>query len=637
MRDEAFSTYTGLQDAWTAELELAEATQNFLTGTQNFPLLKGVQTNLYKCFLPLGWRLAGSHGVAAYLHPEGPYDDPKGGALREALYPRLRAHFQFINELQLFAEVDHHTKYSINLYGPPQEQTSFDHLANLFAPATVDACYTHDGIGTVGGIKTEEGKWNTDGHHGRIVRVTDAALAVFAQLYDEQGTPPRRARLPALHADTLQGVLDKLASYPRRLADLGDDYTSTEMWHETMQQKDGTIQRRTPGDNTFVTDPSDWVLSGPHFFLANPFNKTPRRVCTANGHYDAIDLEAIPDDYLPRTNYRPIADGEEHLRRTLRVNWVEPGETDPKPVTAYWRLAVRRGAHPADERSVRPILMLPEQGHINRVFSITFRATPLAVMNAALWSAILLDFLHRTTGKKDFRGDIAGNFPIAKKYRSDLATRALALNCLTTHYAPLWSEVFTSDFTQQRWSQPDNPRLPHDFFARLTPAWQRHCALRTDYSRRMALVEIDVLVAQALSLTLDELLLVYRVQFPVMQQYERDTWYDIHGRIVFTISKGLVGIGLPRKGGTSQPKARLTLPDGTVRDGQFGWEDVQGLPGDTMVQQWVQDDTLPTGPYVKERRWVAPFARASREDDYRTAWAFFEDQPAVQTTSNTST
>jgi hypothetical protein len=52
------------------------------------------------------------------------------------------------------------------------------------------------------------------------------------------------------------------------------------------------------------------------------------------------------------------------------------------------------------------------------------------------------------------------------------------------------------------------------------------------------------------------------------------------------------------------------------------------------VQQWVQDDTLPTGPYLKERRWLAPFARASREDDYRIAWAFFEAQAAVQPTAN---
>jgi hypothetical protein len=563
---------------------IAEATQNFLNGTQNYPMLKGVQTNLYKCFLPLGWRLAGSHRVVAYLHPEGPYDDPKGGALREALYPRLRAHFQFQNEYQLFTGTNDHgrLRFGLHIYSTPQEHVLFDHISNLFSPTTVDGCYVHEGSEVVGGIKTEDGKWNVAGHHDRIVRVTDAALAVFAQLYDEQGTPPRQARLPAPHTNALQGVLDKLATYPRRLADLGDDYFSTVMFDETGAQRDGTIQQRTSRDNGFVTDPSDWVLSGPHFFLANPCNKTPRRVCIANGHYDAIDLEAIPDDYLPRTNYRPIADRQEHLRRTPRVNWVEPGETDPKPVTAYWRLAVRRGAHPADERSVRPILMLPEQGHINRVFSITFRETPLVVMNAALWSAILLDFLHRTTAKKDFRGDIADKFPVAKEYRPDLAIRALVLNCLTTHYAPLWSEVFTSDFTQQRWSQPDNPRLPQDFFAHLTPAWQRHCALRTDYARRMALVEIDVLVAQALGLTLDELLLVYRVQFPVMQQYERDTWYDIHGRIVFTNSKGLVGVSPPRKGGTSQPKARITLPDGTGRDASLAGMTSRACP----TAQW---------------------------------------------------
>jgi hypothetical protein len=638
-RAEAFGQFPGLQKAWTVELEEAEGTQNFLNARQNYPLLQGMQTNLYKCFMPVAWGLASRQGVTALLHPEGPYDDPKGGALREAVYARLRAHFQFVNELALFAEVHHLTKYSINVYGPAQAAPAFNQLANLFAPATVDVCYRHDGSGAVGGYKNAAGHWNTEGHAQRIVHVEDAALAVFAKLYDEPGTPARRARLPALHAQSLSSVLAKLAAYPRRLADLGDDYVSTEMWHETMQQKDGTVVRRATTDAGFPTTPADWVLSGPHLFLANPFNKTPRRVCTINSHYDVIDLETLPESYLPRTNYRPMADRAEYVRRTPRVGWIENGATVASVATESFRMVHRRRLAQAGERTLIAAVVPPGAAIVNTCIATNFRKLGAMIGAIASLGSLPFDFFIKSTGRGDLYGEGLAQFPMIA-FDQAISARTLVLNCLTTHYAPLWEEVYDLEFPDQRWSQPDNPRLPQGFWENLTSDWTRTCALRSDYARRMALVEIDVLVAQALGLTLDELLLIYRVQFPVMQGYERDTWYDIKGRIVFTNSKGLVGVGLPRKGGPKTPPTRITSPDGKRREGRHGWEDLWQYPktvpsvGDdgagtpkvpdgTVVTMQVIDDTWPGGPRTVERRFVAPFARANREADYRLAWPFF--------------
>src|SRR5690606_28655482 len=139
---------------------------------------------------------------------------------------------------------------------------SFNNIANLFVPQTIDASFADDGQGMVGGIKDEEtGDWNQVGHRDRIIEIGQHELALFAQLYDEAGTDALEARLPALHARQLTNVLEKFAAQPRRLGDLKGQYFSTVMFDETYAQRDGTIKR----DTQFPENPEQWVLSGPHF------------------------------------------------------------------------------------------------------------------------------------------------------------------------------------------------------------------------------------------------------------------------------------------------------------------------------------------------------------------------------------
>lgn len=277
----------------------------YLNDPTCYPALAGVQTNLYKNFIERSWDLIAEGAMVGFYHEYAIFDDAKGGDFREALYPRLRASYQYQNWLPLFADVGSAKVFCMTLSSTPQSEISFKSISNVFHPRAILQC--EDLVSAdhqVPALKDEFGKWEMRGHPKRQLLITSRELELFAKLLDEEGTPYNRARLPQVHSKQILKVLEKFANAPVRLGDLQDEYHATVMIDETYGQRDGIITRmESPSFQPQNAD--EWVISGPHFYVGNPFTKTARSVCKEKSDYDVVDLGNIPSDYLPRAVYRP--------------------------------------------------------------------------------------------------------------------------------------------------------------------------------------------------------------------------------------------------------------------------------------------------------------------------------------------
>jgi len=582
--------YIPVRSAYFTEYESMSGTQNFLNAVQNYPDLVGMKANLYKCFLPKAWNINNQTGVTAFIHPDGVYDDPQGGTLREELYPRLRKHFQFINELKLFAEVDHHMVFGLNVYSN-SSNSKFDMISNLFDASTIEQCYDKSNQGSVPGIKDEGNKWNLIGHPDRVLKVGRTELSLFAKLFDDSENW-KQARLPALHAKQLLDVLSCFVVQDKTIGRLGDKVFSSQMWNETNAQNDGTIIRNVHFPETTL----ELIYSGPHIGVANPLFKTSRSICRLNSDYDSINLSLISEDYLPRCNYSINLELNQYLRQIPNNPW---GEKHHKE----YRVIARKMLNLSGERTLVGGLVPPNSTHTNGLIGFAFVDKSELILLSAFFASIPYDFFIKVMGKSNLYDDNAGKLPIIKsKYNDSLCVRAIMLNCLTKYYSDIWLKTYDGNYNKELWSKPD-PRLRSERFTSLTPKWTWNTPLRNDYERRQALVEIDVLTAMALGMTLEQLKTVYRIQFPVLQSYEADTWYDRNGRIVFTNNRSLTNVGFSR-------------PE---------WNEIKDAKSGTFTRTII-DDTMPGGPVERTIEYVAPFDRCDREQDYETAWAFFEEK-----------
>lgn len=587
-----------------AEYESTSGEQAFLNAVQNYPELKGQQTNLFKCFLPQAWTYNTNIGVSAFIHPDGVYDDPKGDELRKLLYPRLRRHYQFINEKLLFAEVGHPTVFSLNVYSSPHslKYNKFHSISNLFDPIAIDQCY-EPAIGKAEGIKNSDGEWSVKGHPDRVILYGEKELALLASLNGDDVTPTA-AKLLALQTKQLLETIGCFAASETTLRKI--DIYMSEMWHETYAQNDKTIIRET----TFPDRSVEMICSGPHIAVANPLFKTPRRACKEKGDYDCIDLTFISENYMARTNYSISVTPEEYAARNPEVYG--------KRYYMHVKLVSRKMLNLKQERTLNVALLPEGYGHINGLVGVIFKNPREMFISVSSWASVPFDFYVKVMGKSNFNFAAAAGFPVLNtKYDRDIILRGLLLNAVTSNYRDVYCLGYKFIERKLGWAKKDNRLVDRD----LDSEWSIHAPLRSDYERRQALVEIDVLTAMALGMTLQQLKTIYRIQFPVLQSYEADTWYDANGRIVFTNNRSLTGVGF------SRPEWENPGAVKPVRRSDALWDGVmKNAPAGYVFARTIMDDTMPGGPVERTIEYVAPFDRCDREQDYETAWKVFEDK-----------
>ena len=645
-----------LQDTYQREAYLTAQRSSlgsvaFLNCHRMYEALRGSQTNLYKNFIVRSWRLLGEQGLGGLLHPEGPYNDSNGGILRLQYYLRLIANYQFENELNLFVGTNDHgrMRFNLNIFrSHAQERVSFELISNLFHPTTIKTCRSKDRNGKlVPGIKTNEGNWEISGHPDRIILVTDCELKIFSGSNDDSQNY-LQTPLVGIHAKQLVTVIDKINQASKWLPSLEGEYYATVMFDETYSQRDGILTRQ---DNpSFIpADTSEWVVSGPHFFVGTPLNKSPRSRCQHNNAYDDIDLTTIDPDYLPRSVYRP-GNKKDNICAFLREIpsfakqptatlgfWLKCYHAiqtnlefqDEKlgiwlfclayqltykgyqPVTNTYRFFNRRRASLSTERTFITAVLPPGVTHIDASLSTVFNELEILLGFASCSFALTADFLSRASGRTDFRGSDLNVFPkIPDPWLTPIMHRGLRLNALTTHYADLWSSVALAHMPQDSWAARDEmaPLLDHfeALWQQLDPLqWNWHSPLRSDYTRRQALLEIDVLVALALGLTIDELQTIYRVQFPVMRQYELADEYDAKGQRLPSTDRKAAG-------GKEIREARKTY------DGES-----------PLTVSWQIDDGLQT----VTKTFYPPFVKCDRESDYDHAYEVFKAKYGAKQTA----
>ncbi|MEU8995043.1 DNA methyltransferase [Streptomyces caniferus] len=553
--------------AFLGELAAHAAASEFLASVDMYPELVGTQPDLYRGFMLTTWRATGNRGAAGLIHPSTHLTGGKEAELRKAAYRHLRFHADFTNELLLFANpVGNSSHFSVNVYGR-DHAIRFQHMSWLLHPDVLLGSVRHDGKGPLPGVK-HNGKWDVRPHRKRIVNVNQKKLAAWQKLAGETDAGPSEcAKLLYPVTSAEESAISALARWPHRLGAL--EPRISRGFDEKNDRAAGYFAW-TPGQaDTW----DDVILQGPLISVGTPLHQQPPEGGSKSMRdYESWDLRDMADDAVPRTNYRRATTEERFVR--AQDSWVDYGRlaqlqsdtaavakaeddvlaADPelegedldqavrallqaaasRPYSEFFRLAWRRRIAHNMGRCLLAALVPPGPTHVHAVHSLSMKDDRMTTLVAGFWSSLPLEYFLRTRGREDLQKGEARVMPAPTPrhpLEQALLLRTLRMNAQTNAYAPLWESLYDPTWAKDTWAAALVwPETVPALAAGVTPEWADVSPLRSEFARRAALVEIDALVAVWLGISADELVAMYDVRFPVLQQYEESTWFDGDGR-----------------------------------------------------------------------------------------------------------
>ena len=266
-------------------------------------------------------------------------------------------------------------------------------------------------------------------------------------------------------------------------------------------------------------------MQGTFLHVHRPFYRYPNQTLKNNRDNSPYDLESLRSDELPITAFKPIVPLGEF---TARYNQRASGQ----PFSSAFRIAWRAMADNVGRRTLMCAIIPPGPTHVHGIGSLALTTDDprQLLILAALLGSLQADFFVRAAPKSTIPGHVISRIPapsIPRALEAEAIARVLRLNALTHEWAPIYDYAWPTNEHQVGWSVSGLRLAP---LGGVLDKWSRAVPLRTDEERYQAEMELDVIAAISLRLGVEDLLGLYRSQFPVLFSRDAKTVFNGSGR-----------------------------------------------------------------------------------------------------------